>query len=199
MDKANTGALAALKETWNNLSNTQKLVVASVVAISIVIVVVVSMIGMRPSMSTLFSNLQSADAAAIADRLRDLKVPYDLSADGGTIKVPSNQVYDLRLKMVTQGLPAGGTVGFEVFNKTNFGMSEFNQKVTYLQALQGELTRTIGQLAQVEDARVHLTQPEDRLYTDKQEDAKASVILRLKRGTTLGDDQVAGIVRLVAS
>ncbi len=199
MDNANTGALAALKETWNNLSNTQKLVVASVVAISIVIVVVVSMIGMRPSMSTLFSNLQPADAAAIADRLRDLKVPYDLSADGGTIKVPSNQVYDLRLKMVTQGLPAGGTVGFEVFNKANFGMSEFNQKVTYLQALQGELTRTISQLAQVEDARVHLTQPEDRLYTDKQEEAKASVILRLKRGTALGDDQVAGIVRLVAS
>lgn len=199
MDKANTGALAALKETWNNLSNTQKLVVASVVAISIVIVIVVSTIGMRPSMDTLFSNLQSADAAAIADKLRDLKVPYELSADGAVIKVPSNQVYDLRLKMTTQGLPAGGTVGFEVFNKTNFGMSEFNQKVTYLQALQGELTRTICQLAQVDDARVHLTQPEDRLYTDKQEDAKASVILKLKRGMTLGDDQVAGIVRLVAS
>lgn len=199
MDKANTGALAALKETWNNLSNTQKLVVSSVVAISIVIVVVVSMIGTRPSMSTLFSNLQSADAAAIADRLRDQKVPYDLSADGSVIKVPSNQVYDLRLKMVTQGLPAGGTVGFEVFNKTNFGMSEFNQKVTYLQALQGELVRTISQIGQVEDARVHLALPEERLYTDKQDDAKASVTLRLKRGTTLGDDQVAGIVRLVAS
>lgn len=199
MDKANTGALAALKETWNNLSTTQKLVVSSVVVISIVIVVIVSTIGMRPSMSTLFSNLQSADAAAIADRLRDSKVPYDLSADGTHIKVPSNQVYDLRLKMATQGLPAGGTVGFEVFNKTNFGMSEFNQKVTYLQALQGELVRTISQFGQVDDARVHLALPEDRLYTDKQESAKASVTLRLKRGMTLGDDQVAGIVRLVAS
>lgn len=199
MDKQNSGALAALKETWNNLSTTQKLVVSSVVAISIVIVVIVSTIGMRPSMDTLFSNLQSADAAAIVDKLRDLKVPYDLSADGTLIKVPSNQVYDLRLKMTTQGLPAGGTVGFEVFNKANFGMSEFNQKVQYLQALQGELTRTICRLGQVDDARVHLTQPEDRLYTDKQEDAKASVILKLKRGMTLGDDQVAGIVRLVAS
>lgn len=199
MDKSNSGALAALKETWNNLSSTQKLVVSSVVAISIIIVVVVSTVGMRPSMDTLFSNLQSADAAAIADRLRDLKVPYDLSADGAVIKVPSNQVYDLRLKMTSQGLPAGGTVGFEVFNKTNFGMSEFNQKVTYLQALQGELKRTICQLEQVDDARVMLTQPEDRLYTDKQEDAKAAVTLKLKRGTALGDDQVAGIVRLVAS
>lgn len=199
MDKANTGALAALKETWNNLSNTQKLVVASVVVISIVIVIVVSSIGMRPSMDTLFSNLESADAAAIADRLRDLKVPYELSSDGTHIKVPSNQVYDLRLKMTSQGLPAGGTVGFEVFNKANFGMSEFNQKVNYLQALQGELTRTICRIGQVEDARVHLTQPEDRLYSEKQEDAKASVILRLKRGMTLGDDQIAGIVRLVAS
>ena len=199
MDKAGTGALTALKETWSNLSSTQKIVVASVIAISIVIVVIVSTVGMRPSMDTLFSNLQQADAAAIADRLRDMKVNYDLSADGSVIKVPSNQVYDLRLKMATQGLPQGGTVGFEVFNKTNFGMSEFSQKVTYLQALQGELTRTICQFAQVEDARVHLTQPEDKLYTDKQEDAKASVILKLKRGMALGDDQVAGIVRLVAS
>lgn len=199
MDKTTSGALAALKETWNNLSSTQKLVVSSVVVISIAIVIVVSTIGMRPSMATLFSNLESADAAAIADKLRDLKIPYDLSADGAVIKVPSNQVYDLRLKMVTQGLPAGGTVGFEVFNKANFGMSEFSQKVTYRQALQGELVRTITQLGQVEDARVLLTLPEERIYQEKQEDAKAGVTLRLKRGMTLGDDQIAGIVRLVAS
>lgn len=193
------GAIAALKEIWNNLTASQKLVLAGVVAFSVVIVVIVSVVGTRPSMSTLFSNLQSADAAAISDRLRDLKVPYEISDDGSLIKVPSNQVYDLRNRMTTQGLPAGGTVGFEIFNKSNFGMSEFNQKVSYLQALQGELVRTISQLAQVEGARVHLVMPEDQLYTEKEQDAKASVVLRLKRGMTLGDDQVAGIVRLVAS
>ena len=200
MDKSSTlGAIAALKETWNNLSTTQKLVVSGVAAISVVIVIIVSTIGARPSMSTLFSGLQSADAAAISDHLRDMKVPYELSEDGTLIKVPSNQVYDLRLKMATQKLPAGGTIGFEVFEKTSFGMSEFNQKVTYLQALQGELIRTISEFEQVEDARVNLSIPEDRLYADKKEDTKASVQLRLKQGMTLGDDQVAGIVRLVAS
>jgi flagellar M-ring protein FliF len=198
MDK-DLGPLAALKQTWINLSSTQRLVVASLVGLSVVIVVIVSMVGMRPSMATLFSNLQSADAAAISDRLRDQKVPYELSDDGSLIRVPSNQVYDLRLKMVTQGLPAGGTVGFEIFDKTNFGMSEFSQKVDYMRALQGELARTIGQLSQVENARVHLVIPEQQLYSDKQENATASVVLRIQRGATLGDEQVAGVVHLVAS
>src|ERR1017187_3563615 len=118
MDKSNSlSTIEALKQTWENLSGTQKVVVCCLIGISIAIVIAVSSFGMRPSMSTLFSNLQSADAAAISDRLRDLKVPYELSDDGSLIKVPSNQVYDLRLKMVTQGLPAGGTVGFEIFDK----------------------------------------------------------------------------------
>ena len=200
MDKStNLGTIAALKETWANLSSTQKMVVAGMVTISIVIVTIVSMIGTRPSMSTLFSNLQSADAAAICDRLRDLKVPYEISDDGTLIKVPSNQVYDLRLKMTTQGLPAGGTVGFEIFDKQSFGTSEFGQKVDYQRALQGELERTISQLAQVESARVHLVCPEERLYSDKQNDPTASIQLRLRRGVSLGDDQVAGVVHLVAS
>ena len=200
MDKPTTlGTIAALKETWANLSGTQKSVVAGLVGISVLIVVIVSSVGMRPSMSTLFSNLQSADAAAITDRLRDLKVPYELSDDGSLIKVPSNQVYDLRLKMVTQGLPAGGTVGFEIFDKQSFGTSEFGQKVDYQRALQGELERTISQLAPVESARVHLVCPEDQLYSDKQIDPTASIELRLRRGASLGDDQVAGVVHLVAS
>lgn len=200
MDKDNgSGALAALKQTWDNLTGAQRLVVASLVALSMVIVVVVSMVGTRPSMATLFSDLESSDAAAIADRLRDLNVPYEISNDGAVIKVPSNQVYDLRLKMVNQGLPAGGTVGFEIFDKNTLGMSEFSQQMNYRRALQGELSRTIGRMSGVESARVHLAMPEERLYSDSQQQATASVALGLRRGVTLSDDQIAGVVHLVAS
>lgn len=177
-----SGALAALKQTWENLTAAQRLVVASLIVLSVVIVVVVCIIGARPSMATLFSNLEPTDAAAIADRLRDLNVPYEISDDGAVIKVPSKQVYDLRLKMVSQGLPAGGTVGFEVFDKNTLGMSEFSQQMNYRRALQGELARTISQMSQVESARVHLAIPEERLYSDNEKQVTASVALALKRG-----------------
>ena len=200
MDKdIGSGALAALKQTWSNLTGAQRLVVASLVVLSVVIVVVVSVVGTRPSMATLFSNLESTDAAAIVDRLRDLNVPYEISNDGAVIKVPSNQVYDLRLKMVNQGLPAGGTVGFEIFDKNTLGMSEFSQQMNYRRALQGELSRTIGQMSGVESVRVHLALPEERLYSDSQKEATASVALGLRRGVTLSDGQIAGVVHLVAS
>lgn len=200
MDKdTSSGALAALKQTWDHLTGAQRLVVASLVALALVIVVVVSVVGTRPSMAVLFSDLESADAAAIADRLRDLSVPYEISNDGAVIKVPSNQVYDLRLKMVNQGLPAGGTVGFEIFDKSTLGMSEFSQQMNYRRALQGELARTVSQMSQVESVRVHLAIPEERLYSDNQKQATASVSLGLKRGVTLSDDQIGGVVHLVAS
>ena len=193
------GPFAALSKLWNELNNGQRAILVSFVAVAVVVIGIVAMLASKPRMSVLFSGLESEDAGAIVQKLNDDKIQYQLSADGSAIEVPSDKVYDLRLKMASQGLPQGGNVGFELFDKSNFGMTEFTERVTYQRAMQGELTRTIKQLAPVTDARVILTIPEDKVYSSEQEPSKASVALKLKRGMPLSDDQVAGIVHLVSS
>lgn len=193
------GPFAALSKLWNDLTNAQRAVVAAFVALAIVVGVFTAVILSKPRMSVLFSGLESEDAGAIVQKLSDEKVNYQLSGDGSTIEVPSDKVYDLRLKMATQGLPQGGTVGFELFDKQNFGMTEFTEKLNYQRAIQGELTRTICQLAPVMSARVHIAMPSDKLFSSEQDPKTASVFLKIRRGTPLSDDQVAGIVHLVSS
>lgn len=153
----------------------------------------------QPEMQALFTNLAADDASAIVDRLKELKVPYELSAGGTTVLVPNDQVHDLRLQMTGQGLPHGGGFGFEIFDRTSLGVSDFVQKVNYRRALQGELARTIAQMPEVERARVHLSIPERRLFSQDQDRTRASVVLALKGGQTLTKTQVQGIVRLVAN
>lgn len=146
----------------------------------------------------LFGNLESADAAAVVDRLKEQKVPYRLENGGRAIFIPAEQVYETRLAMAGSGLPNGGGVGFEIFDKQSFGMTDFAQKINYLRALQGELARTIASLAPVEAARVHLALPEKRLFQDQQQKASASVIVKLAAGQSLHEGQILGIVNLVA-
>jgi len=150
-------------------------------------------------MAVLFSGLAQEDAGAIVQKLSEQKVPYQLSADGTTIEVPQNKVDDMRLQLATQGLPQGGSVGFELFDKSNCGMTEFSEKVTYQRAITGTLTRTLCHLAPVMDAKVLLSMPEQKLYASDQEPAKASVVLKLRRGMPLSDEQVGGVVHLVSS
>jgi len=193
------GPFAALSRLWNDLSPGQRLVVAAFGAVSAVAVVLIGMAASRPRMSVLFSGLASEDAGVIVQKLTEQKIAYRLSADGGTIEVPANKVYDMRLQMATQGLPQGGNVGLELFDKSNFGMTEFTERLNYQRALQGELKRTISQLAPVVDARVHIAMPEEKLYESEQNPVTASVVLKLRRGMPLADEQVGGIVHLVAS
>jgi len=193
------GPFAALSRLWNDLSPGQRLVVAAFGAVSAVAVVLIGMAASKPRMSVLFSGLASEDGGAIVQKLTEQKVAYRLSADGGTIEVPANKVYDMRLQMATQGLPQGGNVGLELFDKSNFGMTEFTERLNYQRALQGELKRTITQLAPVVDARVHIAMPEEKLYESEQNPVTASVVLKLRRGMPLADEQVGGIVHLVAS
>ncbi len=147
----------------------------------------------------LFSNLNSEDAGEIVKKLKDQKVPYRIASDGKAILVPADKVYDLRLSLASDGLPQGGGVGFEIFDRKNFGMTEFVQKLNYQRALQGELARTIMQIAGVEQARVHLAIPEKSLFKDNEKVPTASVVLKMKPGTILRDSEVQGIVHLVAS
>lgn len=147
----------------------------------------------------LFSRLSPQDAAAMTKELDQMKVPYRIGDDGTSILAERASVPQLRLRLMGKDLPLHGAVGFELFNNSDFGMTEFAQKVNYQRALQGELTRTILSLAEVESVRVHLAFPEEGLFKRDQGHAKASVALTLRDGRELRRDQVRGIQRLVAA
>jgi flagellar M-ring protein FliF len=147
----------------------------------------------------LYSQLSMEDAAAVTTKLREMNIPYTIKGDGTTILVPSTIVYDTRLRLATAGLPQGGGVGFEVFDQRTFGMTEFMQKLNYQRALQGELARTITQLAAVQSARVHIVLPEKSLFVSQQQRTTASVVLKLLPNRRLTPEQIRGITHLVSS
>jgi flagellar M-ring protein FliF len=153
----------------------------------------------RADYQILFSDVAPADAASMTAELDKLKTPYQLSDGGATILVPKELVYKTRLKLMGKELPLHGAVGFEVFNNADFGMTEFVQKVNYLRAIQGELTRTILSIEEIQAARVHLALPEQGLFKKAQAKPKASVTLTMKSGKVLDAEQIAGIQRLVAA
>lgn len=147
----------------------------------------------------LFASLTAEDAGAIITQLRAAKTPYRVGGAGEQILVPADRVNEIRLRAAVQGLPLGGGVGFEVFDRTTFGVSDFSQRVNYQRALQGELARTIGQLREVARARIHLALPQPSVFAERERPASASVFLKLKPGQRLSADQIRGIVQLVAS
>jgi len=154
---------------------------------------------MRADWQTLFADLDPQDAATMVAELEKMKVPYRLGADGTTIQVDRAQVHALRLKLLGRGGGLRGGVGLEIFNDTDFGMTEFAQKVNYQRALQGELVRTITALDEVRSARVHLVLPESGLFRKSGQRPKASITLAMKEGRALAPEQVLGIQRLVAA
>jgi flagellar M-ring protein FliF len=153
----------------------------------------------RADYQVLFADLAVADAAAMTKELERAKVPFQLADEGRTILVPKDAVHRTRLKLMGSDVALHGAVGFEVFNSTDFGMSEFVQKVNYQRAVQGELTRTIQSIEGVQAVRVHLAVPEQGLFKKASAQPKASITVALKRGHSLAPTQVAGIQRLVAA
>jgi flagellar M-ring protein FliF len=153
----------------------------------------------RPDYQVLFSDVAARDAAAMTAELDKVKTPYTLADGGSTVLVPRDLVYKTRLALMNKDVPLHGAVGFEVFNNADFGMTEFVQKVNYLRAIQGELTRTILAIDGIASARVHLAIPDQGLFKKATTKPKASVTLGMKRGQVLGAEQVAGIQRLVAA
>ena len=146
----------------------------------------------------LYANLTEADAGQVVTWLKSQKIPYQLKNGGRNIWISADKIYETRLDLAANGLPSGGGVGFEVFDKQSFALTDYVQKVNYTRALQGELSRTITSLDPVESTRVHLALPEKRLFKNQQKDPTASVIITLANGKKLEPDQVQGIVHLVA-
>lgn len=155
----------------------------------------------KPAYETLFANLSAGDAGAVTQKLKDDKVPYTLAQtpDGGTtIKVPVSNVYEERVKLAGDGTIKGGSTGYELFDKTNFGMTDFQEKIAKTRAIEGELQRTISSLSAVESARVHLATPDTSLYSSTQQPTTASVAIRMKRGSALSPEEIRGITLLVS-
>jgi len=191
------GPLQALARFWGTLNVTQRFVTAVFMSLSVALLAIVSIVATRPRMSVLFSGLQPGDSGAIVAKLQENKVPYEV--EGSAIKVPEKSVHEMRMQLASQGLPQGGSVGFEIFDKSNLSMTEFSQRVNYQRALQGELSRTINQLGGVEQSRVHVAIPEPTVFADREKQATASVVIKLRPGSTLNSDQVGGVVHLVSS
>ena len=154
--------------------------------------------GGRTSYEPLFAGLEVEDQAAIVSYLRENKIPYRLDPSANAILMPRGQVYETRLSLAQEGLPRGGSKGFELFDNTSMGLSEFQQRITYVRAIEGELERTIAQMDAVDTARVSVVIPEQRLFLEQQKPSTASVLLRLRPGTTLGQNQVKSIIHLVS-
>ncbi|MBV8659140.1 MAG: flagellar M-ring protein FliF [Burkholderiales bacterium] len=186
-------------QLWERLDRPARFGLAACLAVLLIVTVSLGVWLLRPDYQVLFGDLAQADAAAMTAELDRMKIPYRLDNGGNTILVPAEQVYKTRLKLVGRDLPLHGTVGFELFNNTDIGMTEFAQKVNYQRAIQGELTRTILAIEEIQSARVHLAIPEQTLFKKTSDAAKASVSIGLKRGKTLKPTQIQGIQRLVAA
>jgi flagellar M-ring protein FliF len=147
----------------------------------------------------LFTNLAPEDAGAVVQKLRESGTEFRLEQNGTTVLAPSARIAELRLDLASAGLPKTGRIGFELFDKTNFGATEFTEKVNYRRALEGELERSIMTLSEVESARVHLTFPRESVFLENQQPAKASIIVRLRPGARLSKQNVYAVTNLAAS
>jgi flagellar M-ring protein FliF len=184
---------------FSHLSLKQKILLLGGIASIITIILLLFIWTARPNYEILFSNLSAKDAGKIVEKLREQKIPYELENGGNTILVPSEKVYDLRLEFAQEGLPETSSVGYEIFDRTNLGMTDFIQQVNYRRALEGELAKTIEQIDAIEKARVHIVLPKEALFKEDQQQTTASVILKLRGLGTPSPSIIQGISHLVAS
>lgn len=176
-----------------------KLAVLSVVALAIVGAILGTVLSGGGTYQYVYTNLTPEDSAEAASLLKASGVPFRVEAGSSALAVPASKVYDARLLLAGAGLPRGGGVGFEIFDKGDLGVSEFTQKVNLRRATEGELARTIGRLSAVRSARVHITFGQHGLYRDEDKEASAAVVVNLQPGRVLGDRELQGVRHLVAS
>jgi flagellar M-ring protein FliF len=183
----------------SRFSTSQKIIISGAATVAITLIILLITVFNKPSYSPLFTNLNAQDASKIVQTLREKAIPFTLDDDGKTILVPKQQLYELRLDMASQGLPNSSVIGYEIFDRTNLGVSDFVQKINYRRALEGELSRTILNLNEVEGVRVHIVSPEKSLFKEDEKSTTASVVLKLKSGKPLRKEAAQGIAHLIAS
>ncbi|ADE10838.1 flagellar basal-body MS-ring/collar protein FliF [Sideroxydans lithotrophicus] len=176
----------------------QKLGLIVAVAATVALLAGLFMWGQTPDYRVLYANMSERDGGAVIESLQQQNIPYKFT-EGGTLMVPADRVYEVRLQMAAKGLPKGGTVGFELMENQKFGTSQFLEQVNYQRALEGELSRSVETIASVASARVHLAIPKQSVFVKEQQKPSASVILSLRAGNSLDEGQVSAIVHLISS
>lgn len=190
---------AQLDKILQNTNSTQKLLFG-LIGLLLAAVVGYSIYNAgQPDWQPLWTNMDLQEAGAVQEKLKEMKIPYRLAENGQTILVPGNVKDETRLSLINENLPTGGVVGLEVFDKTNFGETDTDRAAKYQRALQGELTRTIKQMKEVQNARVHIVMPKEALFQEQQENTTASIMLELKPYKKLNEEQIKGLVRFVSS
>jgi len=184
---------------FNKLSAQQKRLIGSIVIVPFVLICFVMYLFNQTNYAPLFSNLDTKDQSGIVDYLDGAKIPYKITDNGKTIEVPQEQVYKLRLKLASKGLPNSGVVGYELFDSNNLGMSNFMQKLNYKRALEGELSKTLAEMNGVKSARVQIVMPQKSVFKDEQKKPTASVALQLIGGNDLPPNSVKAVQHLIAS
>ncbi|WP_312053208.1 flagellar basal-body MS-ring/collar protein FliF [Pantoea brenneri] len=189
----------SLLAAFDRFRSNPRIIFIIIAAAAISIVIIVFFWANTPDYGVLYSNIGDQDGGAVVEQLTKMNVPYRFDQRRGAIMVPDDQVYGVRLKLAQQGLPKGGSVGFELLDQEKFGISQFSEQINYQRALEGELSRTIDTLGPVKSARVHLALPKASLFVQEQKPASASVTLNLLGGRTLDAGQISAISHLVSS
>ncbi len=169
-----------IKDIWENFSITQRVIIATVAAATIAGFIMLTVWMNQTNYQPLYTKLSPEDAASVVATLQKDNIPYELTNNGSTIMVPEKQVYDLRIKIAGEGNLVGQGIGFEIFDETKVGQTDFVQKINYMRALQGELARTLSAFPSVDTARIHLVMPQRSLFVEEQQEPSASVVLKLK-------------------
>lgn len=188
-----------LTQRMASLDQGQRMRLALGIVLFVAIGIVGLVMGRQAEWRVLYANLADKDGGAIIAQLSQMNVPYKYTEGGNAILVPADRVHDTRLRLASQGLPKGSVAGFEMMESNRFGMTQFQERLTFQRGLEGELTRSIQALSSVQSARVHLALPNQNGFFREQQKPSASVLVSLNAGRSLDRNQLAGIVHLVAS
>lgn len=188
-----------MKKLWSSLSNSQRISIIAVAVLTVAGLYAFSQWRHESDFRPLYTGMAPEDAAAVVQKLRESGVEYRLADNGATVLVPSAKQAESRLTLAAAGLPKSGRIGFELFDKSNFGATEFVEHINYQRALEGELERSVMSLAEVEQARVHITMAKDSVFLEQQQPAKASVMVKLRPHSQISPQNVIAIANLVAS
>jgi flagellar M-ring protein FliF len=193
--------MATVSDTLKGFGKPQLALMAAVGILLLGFFAVIAMRVSAPTFTSMYTNLSIEDSAKIVTELEQQNIPYQIRANGSEIAVPSDKMLRMRMSMAEKGLPStGNVIGYEIFDKSEaLGSSQFVMNVNMLRALEGELGRTIGELAQIDSARVHLVVPKRELFSKDKQEPTASVALKLRGNMELEKQQVAAIVNLVAA
>jgi flagellar M-ring protein FliF len=198
MPRTRPNFLNQLLEMWSRLLWPQRLTIIFFAFLGIVLIGSAVYFVNRVDYEALYRDLSPEDAQAIAAKLQEEKRDYIVQGTSILVAAPKTEIDKLRLQISGEGLARSGRIGYEIFDKNQFGMTDFTEQVNLQRALEGELARTISSLSEISQARVHIVLPKDSIFEEKEENAKASVVVSLRRGAALSKSNVSGIKGVVA-